>query len=54
MSPQTQAGIDYSKVDEILSTYGYKKSNLIKPVCFLFINKININLFLGNIIYIVH
>ena len=29
MSPQTQAGLDYSKVDEILSSYEYKKSNLI-------------------------
>lgn len=29
MSPQTHAGLDYAKVDEILSTYGYKKSNLI-------------------------
>ena len=29
MSQQTQAGIDYSKVDEILSIYEYKKSNLI-------------------------
>lgn len=29
MSQQTHAGIDYSKVDEILSSYGYKKSNLI-------------------------
>ena len=29
MSPQTQAGIDYSKVDEILAAYEYKKSNLI-------------------------
>ena len=29
MSPQTHAGIDYSKVDEVLSSYGYKKSNLI-------------------------
>ena len=25
----TQNGIDYSKVDEILSSYGFKKSNLI-------------------------
>ena len=29
MSPQTQAGLDYSKVDEILSSYEYTKSNLI-------------------------
>lgn len=29
MSPQTHAGLDYAKVDEILSTYGCKKSNLI-------------------------
>lgn len=29
MSPQTHAGIDYSKVDEILSAFEYKKSNLI-------------------------
>ena len=29
MSPQTQAGLDYSKVDEILSSYEYKKSTLI-------------------------
>ena len=29
MSPQTHAGLDYSKVDEILSSYEYKKSNLI-------------------------
>ena len=29
MSQETHAGFDYSKVDEILSTYGYKKSNLI-------------------------
>ena len=29
MSQQTHAGIDYSKVDEILSSYEYKKSNLI-------------------------
>ena len=29
MSPQTHAGLDYSKVDEILASYEYKKSNLI-------------------------
>ena len=29
MSPQTHTGLDYSKVDEILSAYGYEKSNLI-------------------------
>jgi NADH-quinone oxidoreductase subunit E len=29
MSQQTQAGFDYSKVDNILSSLGYKKSNLI-------------------------
>ena len=29
MSPQTQAGLDYSKVHELLSSYEYKKSNLI-------------------------
>ena len=29
MSPQTQAGLDYSKVDEILSSYEYKMSNFI-------------------------
>ena len=29
MSQQSHAGIDYSKVDEILSSYEYKKSNLI-------------------------
>lgn len=29
MSPQTHAGLDYSKVDAILSSYEYKKSNLI-------------------------
>ncbi len=29
MSPQTHAGLDYSKVDEILANYGYEKSNLI-------------------------
>ena len=29
MSSQTHAGLDYSKVDEILASYEYKKSNLI-------------------------
>lgn len=29
MSPQTHAGLDYSKVDAILSSYEFKKSNLI-------------------------
>lgn len=29
MSPQTHSGLDYSKIDAILSTYEYKKSNLI-------------------------
>ena len=29
MSQQTQAGFDYSKVDDILSSLSYKKSNLI-------------------------
>ena len=29
MSSQTHAGLDYSKVDEILASYQYKKSNLI-------------------------
>ena len=29
MSSQTHSGLDYTKIDEILSIYGYKKSNLI-------------------------